>query len=218
MTYAWIDIETIGNPEAVALLGPVKPAGNLKDPAKIAASIAEKEAARVERAALDCDTLKVVCAGIVWAGEDEPIVFHGDERELLTDLWESIDFHAGEYGGVTLVGFNCLGFDFPALVRRSQVLGVRVPGCFTLAKYRAQNIIDLMDALTWGGLVDAKGLSTYCRLFGVTAGAEDDTSGADIARLYAEGRMWAIDAHCRADVLKTRALDERVFGLRGGAR
>lgn len=216
MTYAWFDIETRANPDAVALLGPVKPAGNLKDPAKIAADVLDKEAKRAERAALDCDTLAVLCAGIVWTGEETPTVFSGDERKLIADFWETVDYHANEFGAVTLIGFNCLSFDLPALVRRSQILGIRVPP-LNLAKYRHDGIIDLMDALTWGGLVDAKSLATYCRLFGVN-GIEDDHNGSDVARLYAEGRMDEIVAHCAADVLKTRALDERVFGLRGATR
>ena len=59
-TPLYFDIETIGNPDAVSLLGPVKAAGNLKDPAKIAADLADKEAKRAERAALDCDTARIV--------------------------------------------------------------------------------------------------------------------------------------------------------------
>ena len=124
------DIESAALAEAADYIVPPKPRANLKDPAKITADLADKTAALLERAALDPDLCRIVAVGWECDGWTESAVCEdaAQERELLERFWT-------QSRGVTLVGFNCLGFDLPVLLRRSLYLGVRAP-MFSLNKYR----------------------------------------------------------------------------------
>jgi len=65
--------------------------------------------------------------------------------------------------------------------------------------------------LSYGdGPQKGKSLSWYCRLFGLTEGSEDTSSGADIASLVQAGDWPAIAQHVRCDVERTRALALRL--------
>ena len=48
------------------------------------------------------------------------------------------------------MGFNCLGFDLPVLLRRSLYLEMPAPS-FSLNKYRPSSIVDLMQLLAYPG-------------------------------------------------------------------
>lgn len=201
------DIETVGDLTAVALLGPVKPAANLRDPVKIAASIAEREQARIDKAALDCDTARIVCIGV--SGPAGAVECCGpDEADHLRNWWTIVREHQAEFPTAPLVGFNCLAFDLPVLIRRSQILGISYPS-LPVARYRHEGVVDLMQVLTFDGLVEPKALAVYCRLFGLDVPA-DATTGADIAALVAAEDWTAVADHCQADVAKTAALAARL--------
>ena len=116
------DIETAPLVDAELYLPAPKPRANLKDPAKIEADVAGKTAAALEKAALDQDLCRIVAAGWDSDGMAESGVCENEtqERQLLKRFWRVSQ-------GTTLVGFNCLGFDLPVLLRRSLYLGVRAP-------------------------------------------------------------------------------------------
>lgn len=228
-----VDIETapIGNaanyldpivPIAEPDLSLIVPAKNLVDPAKIAADIAKRKEAALadyqtqceqqvlkrlellERCALDLDLCRVVALG--WMGEDwtEPTVHIANEEAteaiMLRAFWAELD------NRVT-VGYNQIGFDLPILLRRSLYLDVPAPN-LNLDKYRS-NHIDLQQRLSLNGTKPYRKLDWYCKRFGLDV-ACDPTSGKDIGALVAEEKWEDIAAHCRADVLKTRALAQRL--------
>ena len=99
------------------------------------------------------------------------------ERPLLERFWR-------QSRGTTLVGFNCLSFDLPVLLRRSLYLGVRAP-MLTLNKYRPGSIVDLMQRLAYQGTLTYRSLAFYCTRFGIVV--PDDVTGADIGALVAAG-------------------------------
>lgn len=207
MSNFYFDIETVTNPEAVALLGPVKPDSRLKDPQKILASIAEKTAARTERGALDCDTAQVVAIG--WEYDKGPTVFAGENERLLLDaFWTRYAEAKRDDPDVKLCGFNAVAFDMTVLLRAAQRHNLTVPE-IQLGKYRHPGILDLMLYLTWDGLVDAKSLTTYCRLLKIDV-PDDPSTGADIAGLVERGDWEGVRAHCSSDIVKTRLLAERL--------
>lgn len=194
------DIETAPLPEAAEYLEPAEAPGNYKDPAKIAAFVAEKNAENLDRCGLDVDLCRVVALG--WQVEGSETLaatieqFHGDESLMLRSFWNlAADKH--------LVGFNCLAFDLPVLMRRSQYLGVLTP-YLQIDKYKHPQVTDLMRVLDFNGAIKSRGLSFYAKRFGIPS--DDTLTGADIAQAVTEGRWADIAKHVTADVQKTAAL------------
>ena len=200
------DIETAPLADAEGYLPPAKPRANMKDPVKIAADIAEKTASQLERAALDPDLCRIVAASWECDGQAESAVCEDipQERVLLERFWRQSQ-------GATLVGFNCLSFDLPVLLRRSLYLGVRAP-FLSLNKYRPGTIVDLMQVLAYQGTLTYRSLGFYCRRFGITV--PDAVTGAEISALVAAGEWQQVHDHVRADVAKTTELARCVGVLR----
>ena len=196
------DIETVSLAEAEAYVPPPTARANLRDPAKIAADLREKTAATLARAALDPDLCRIVAAGWDCDGRAESAVCEdaAQERVLLERFW-------CQSRGATLVGFNCLGFDLPVLLRRSLYLGVPAPS-LSLNKYRPGHIVDLMQVLAYQGTLTYRSLGFYCTRFGITV--PDAVTGADVAALVAAGEWRHVHDHVRADVAKTTALARRL--------
>jgi predicted PolB exonuclease-like 3'-5' exonuclease len=198
----------------------ITPAKNLVDPAKIAADIEKRQQAalsayaeaceqqeqkrreQLDRCALDPDLCQIVAIGFQREDWNEPEVWTLQahlEHELLDTFWRAI-------GQQVTVGYNTLGFDLQAIVRRSLYLGVQHP-FVNLDKYRT-NHIDLQQRLSFNGQMKYRPLSFYCKRFGIHS--DDETTGKDIAAFVAAGDWAAVARHCRADVLKTKELAERI--------
>ena len=197
-----LDIETVASPDCATLLDPVRAPANYKDPIKIAAYCEEKLVERIATAALEADLCEVVALG--YCLEHDPSINvvsrdEQDEGEMLAQLWDVV-------GHRPVVGFNCLSFDLPVLIRRSQLLGVRYPDV-NLDRYRTAHI-DLLERLSFNGKLTYRSLAFYCRRFGITVA--DTTTGADIAALVAANQWPEIAAHCHADVEKTALLARRL--------
>jgi predicted PolB exonuclease-like 3'-5' exonuclease len=202
----FIDIETVGLPEAAQYAEPVAAPANYRDPEKIAAYIAEKQAEQVNKAGLDLDLCRVVAIGLMVEGASVVQVLmakdHDEEAQMLRELWASLtkDRHP------VLVGFNILGFDLPVLIRRSQYLGVPYPR-MNLDRYRTPHH-DLMLELTWRGLVRARSLKFYAKRFGIDV--QDEVNGADMPVLVEAGDWDKVTSHVTSDVRLTAALAERI--------
>ena len=196
------DIETAPLADAEAYLPTPRARANLRDPAKIEADLADKAAAALEKAALDPDLCRIVAAGWECDGmaESEVCQNAAQERRMLEWFWRRSQ-------GTTLVGFNCLGFDLPVLLRRSLYLGVRAPH-LSLNKYRPGRVVDLMQLLAYQGTLAYRSLAFYCTRFGITV--EDAVTGADVGALVAAGEWRKVHDHVRADVAKTAELAGRV--------
>lgn len=197
-----IDIETFSLDEAAQFIEEPTAPANYKDPAKIEAFIADAKAKAIDRCALDPDLCRVVAIG--WQAHEASDVWIAQsvehERNVLRDFWQlAAPFY---------IGFNLLSFDLPVLIRRSQYLGLDVPPmAYNLDKYRSPHI-DLMLRLSFNKTITAHSLDFYCRRFGVPI--TDSTSGKDIDALVRAGEWDAVALHCRADVLKTAAVAERL--------
>lgn len=123
--------------------------GNLKDPEKIAAKIAEAraehEANIVGRAALSPITGCVLAIGVASSrGAACMAVEDGDdhakaEADLLSAWWEKASVWRSS--GRRLVGHH-ISFDLPFVVRRSWILGVPVPGWIHAGRYRPDFFVD----------------------------------------------------------------------------
>jgi len=191
------DIETAPLPESelAALVPPFDPAevrtGNLKDPDKIAAKIAEAELNHrrdfCEKAALDPLTGRVLAIGVIDQNGFR-ILQNEDEAALLTEFWELC---RGEMGRVhQLIGFNTHLFDLPFLIRRSWKHRIPVPFGIRRGRYWSDEMVDLRDAWQLGDRQARGSLDVIAKHFGVGA---KNGSGADFAALWQSDRAKAVE-------------------------
>lgn len=190
------DVETAPLPESelAALVPPFDPAevrtGNLKDPEKIAAKIAEAEVNHrrdfFEKAALDPLTGRVLVVGLLDKSSMR-LIGHDDEAALLTEFW---DVCQGEMGRINeMVGFNTHLFDLPFLIRRSWKMRVPVPR-IRRGRYWADEMVDLRDAWQLGDRQARGSLDAIAKHLGVGA---KNGSGADFAKLWQSDRAMAVE-------------------------
>jgi hypothetical protein len=198
------DIETCPLDDAAAYIEPAEAPGNYKDPAKIAAYIEQANAEQLQKCGLDVDLCRIVALGWQSERDETPFVMHGghgiSEQMLLKSFWNLASV-------LHLVGFNCLGFDLPVLLRRSLYLGVPVPR-IQIDRFKHPQVTDLMDELSFNGKLKFRGLSFYCKRFGIDI--VDELTGADMAQAVKDERWDDIEAHVKADVRKTAALASRL--------
>ena len=213
------DIETGALPETelAALLPPFDPAevktGNLKDPDKVAAKVAEAEANHrrdfLEKAALDPLTGRVVAIGLLYPDSGEFVVIgHDDEAATLREFWEVC---RGEMGRINeMVGFNSNGFDLPFLIRRSWRHRVPVPFGIRRGRYWSDEMVDLRDAWQLGDRQARGSLDTIAKHLGVGA---KNGNGADFAALWQSDREKATE-YLRNDLQLTARVAE-ALGVMG---
>lgn len=216
------DIETVSMDGVDAYvpapdLQSIQAAKNLKDPAKIAEDISKRRAdalsahaAALNKAALDFNLARIVAIG--WTIGSRPVEVvtcenEGEEREALAAFW-------CEAKDRPLIGFRIRSFDAPMLMSRSRFLDVRFP-LLDLSRYaRGGRVQDLWDSLTFGlndydtTVVMPRKLKTFAKRFGLPC--DDETCGADIADLVANGEWDKVKAHCESDVILTKRLAERI--------
>ena len=203
-----VDIETAGLPNAADYLDPVVPDARLKDPEKIKADIADKEAARVQKLALDWNVGRIVAMGWWIKGGIAPVhvcIHEADEAAALEAFWR----HSRNR---TIVGYNVKGFDLKFMIQRSRYLGVAYP-MLDLGKYTRKGIVDLFLELTFNdGTYDQgamrRTLHAFCRRFGIPV--NDSINGKDIPALVAAGEWEKVSAHVTSDVEVTVALSRKL--------
>lgn len=202
------DIETAGLPNAADFLEAVVPDARLKDPEKIKADIAEKEAARLNKLELDWNVGRIVA--IAWWTERSGVITRVcpseiDENHAIREVWS-------ECRRRTIVGFNVKGFDLKFMVQRSRYLGIIYP-TLDLGKYTRNGIVDLFSELTFHENTYDKGamrrtLHAFCRRFGIPV--TDTTTGKNIAALVEAGDWQGIAAHVTSDIELTVALARKL--------
>lgn len=202
----FLDIETEGNDKAIALLPEPAAPGNIKDPEKIKAAIAEKKIEQVERAPLDSDLGLI--RGIGYAlGAGGPIVTNivtkkNPEKKVLEDFW--LQF-AGTNG--KCAGYNIISFDLPYIVKRSFDLGVK-PSIFpTLIKYRSDPTVDLFMLLCNWDYHNGHKFKWVCKRYGIEV-LEEDMDGSMVKDMNDK----QLEKYMYSDVNATRQLYYRMQG------
>ena len=198
MSYLIFDIATAPLPDGASYLESPEPPANYKDPAKIAAWIEEATAKQIAKMALDPDLCWVSAIGSEPGGTTVGPL--DTEAKRLREWWDRAEQWP-------VLGFNCLAFDLPVLIRRSQYLGLRIPP-LELGRYRHPYVIDLLDELTFQGRLPARSLDFYCRRFGIDI--QKPIAGADEPQLALEGRWDDLTDNVSADVQRIGALAQKV--------
>jgi hypothetical protein len=212
MRHTFLDCETAPLPDAESMLPEFHHNKGTKDPTLRAEQIATKRANALAEAALDPDLCRIVALGSWWDVEPEPalVLCHDESQEAaaLTEFWETYRGIRYEHPHTVLVGSNLLGFDLPVMVRRSLYLRVDVPH-LERGKYRHRDVIDLKNLLCDDEWLAWRSLDYYVRRFGLDV-PHDPIDGAQIPALVAAQDWLAVRNHLRCDLLKVRALAQRI--------
>lgn len=179
------DIET--GPRSRAELAQIVPTfeapSNWKDPEKIRAYVAEKEAEWFQSAALSAVTGRVLAIGYLDAATDELGYFAtNDEASDLAAFWRLIA--PDGFLRTRLVGFSSNRFDLPFLIRRSWHLRVPVPVELISGRWLPSQCLDVLDTWRCGNREDSVSLDRLAQFLGV---GRKTGSGADFAS------QWTID-------------------------
>ena len=208
------DIETGPLPEAelIAKLEPKFEADSrLKDPEKIAASIAEKKQIWLDESALHAERGQLLAWGEIESGGDF-IPHYQDrdttEKDLLVEMVELIQRYARNTSAYVIAGFNILGFDLPFIRRRCLIHGIRVPW-YKYDKWKPWKF-DTFDAMQdWqsGNYKDSISLDRISRALGI---GKKTGNGADFAKLFATDKHDALK-YLANDVQLTYQVCERMM-------
>lgn len=237
-----IDCETIPNmsipescrptfdPDSIKL-------GNLKDPIKIEAKLAEEREAFEGKLCKTMSTDPALCQVCTFVGIEfdtdamEPVSEvamqltaedENDDLEIITNAWNQI--HKAYQERIPLVTFNGIGFDLPVLLFRAICQDVPVDRVMydrLTMKYKNQFHYDLMQALAGWDKQRWNKLEFYLNLFGI--GTKGGMDGSQVYSAYMVGEYDKIKSYCRNDVMATSKLFARVapwyyFELEGADR
>lgn len=190
--------------------------GNLKDPAKIAAKLAEAQAdfESGDGAALDAMSGRVLLVGMLIGGECVQ-VHDDDEARLLRRTWELLQSNSPD----RIVGHNIINFDARFLVRRSFVLGVGVPGNLLddLHRYQPDTWTDTMHLWGVGDRKAMISLSNLCGAMGIHYPKGGPITGATFAAHWDFGSQDACLDYNRADLEAVAQIYDRWTRWIGGA-
>lgn len=160
----------------------------------------------VEKAPLNAEYGVVLAIGIKSGGEE--IVLWGDEKKILSDFWSRVA-HDYQENQTMWVGFNSQNFDLPFLLRRSFIVGAKVPSeCVPVSRFWDGNFWkDLFEIWKAGNFKDSISLDRFCRACGLKG---KNGSGKYFQQLFKEDREKALE-YCLNDIRITYQLAERIF-------
>lgn len=208
------DVETGPLPEAeiLPLMPEFKPdevkVGNIKDPDKISAKIAEARDTQkrefIDRAALNPMTAQVLAIGVMDCATGDTIVSADSEAKIISGFWRSITREGGYI--MPIIGFNVCLFDLPMLVKRSWRWNIPVPLSLRRGRYWSDAVLDLRDTWQMGDRQCHGSLDTISQFLGV---GKKTGNGKDFAALLETDRAAALE-YCAHDLRLTHALAKRM--------
>lgn len=144
---------------------------------------------------------RIVC--LAYAINDDPVeVLWGEEKDILADFW------AVAKGTGRFIGHNILEFDFPFVVKRSRILGVRPSLMPSFARYRQTPIYDTMKEWDLWGRGQAS-LDLLAKALGLQT-SKDVMDGSQVGEYFKAGRIEEIAEYCKKDVALTRQVYKRL--------
>ncbi len=159
-----------------------------------------------EKAALDACRGQVLAIG--YLSERGPRIDDRDEKSMLVQFWDIFRSTSGD--GRKMVGFNIYGFDLPMLVRRTWLLGLRVPiDVIDRNRFWHPCFIDLAEVYRLGVYGEYKGINEIGLSMGI-GGKLDGVSGKDFHKLWATDRQKAKEYLLR-DLELTKGIAERIL-------
>ncbi len=197
-----LDISTAPIADAATYLeGAISAPSNYKDPDKIAAYIAEKQAERLDSAALDIDLARVTGIATCIDGVTSTTVLKTEAEEI--KALASLGYWLRGVTPPTIVTYGGFNFDLPMLQRRARYLGVSFPS-INLDRYRSPHV-DLCELLSDRNPSRRRPLAFYVRRMGWTDLVKP-LSGAEEGQVFQSGKWAELEASLLHDITATKRL------------
>lgn len=224
MINIFIDIETLPTSNQAIkdrAAANVSPPGNYKKPEAIEKWWAETgndlKAQAGDRTALDGTWGELLMIGL--AVNDGPVQLltrSGNEGQLLLsfgllldDLCKKETVSGQWQSSATWVGHNLQDFDLRFLWQRSKIFNVKLPFKIPTGKPNYSSGPYVYDTMKeWAGYGNRIKQTDLELAFGIAR--DDDITGADVARMYADGKVDVIEKHCQQDVENLRSIYRRM--------
>ena len=123
-----------------------------------------------------------------------------NEKQMLEKFWSLVT------RAEQVISFNGRCFDLPFLMLRSAILKIAPSLNFLTSRYNNRLHIDLLEELTFHGLIRKFNLDFYCNAFGIDSPKSGGICGMDIKELYKAGKVKEIAVYCGRDVKATYEL------------
>lgn len=210
MIKLFLDIETLPGDETLRerIEAEVQPPRNISRPERIKQWEEEEKLLDVEKkyrgTSLKGHLGRILCIGYIKEidGSSSEDVITGDEPGILKKFWDiarDVDL---------FVGFNILEFDLKFIMQRSIICGVKPSLEVSFARYRKDQVYDVMEEWgMWGR--DYISLDELCKSLGVES-PKSDLDGSKVYDYYLAGRQQEIYDYCLKDVRATRELYRRM--------
>ena len=143
---------------------------------------------------------RIICIGLKPKDKDIIILNEDDERKLLEEFWDT----AKDYN--LFVTHNGYGFDIPFLIIRSVINQVKSKVNININKFSMinSNHFDTMLFFSQNIFTNPR-LDIVAKTLGINIG-DNRFTGAEVERLYKEGKMDDIVRHCKEDVELTEKI------------
>lgn len=136
-----------------------------------------------------------------WKNDEKKIKYRGmTEENLLLAFWD-IAAKVDQF-----ITFNGRNFDVPFLMLRSSILKIKPTRNLLHSRYDTKAHIDLLEQLTFYGLVRKFNLDFYCRAYGVESPKSKGVTGMEVKTLYEAGRIKEVAIYCGDDIKATYEL------------
>lgn len=111
-------------------------------------------------------------------------------------------------------GHNIKGFDFPYMIKRSLINGVRVPEKLHIHRLKPWEMpfVDTKQDWEFGSWGNSARLGHLCDLFGIST-PKDDMHGGEVNGAYWDGEEERIKEYCEKDVKAVANLVLKMTGL-----
>jgi len=172
-----------------------------------------------ERAGIWAEFGKIICISVGYftfkKGQKQFRVttFHGDEDKILQDFANLINNHYSLPVHL-LCGHNAKEFDFPYIIRRMFIHGVKVPNKLNIMGKKPWEVthLDTMELWKFGDFKHFTSLKLLTKVLGIPS-PKDDIEGSEVAKVYyIDKDLDRIITYCEKDVV---AVAQVILRLRG---
>jgi len=133
--------------------------------------------------------------------EEKKVLYKGmTEPEMIKSFWRICE------ASDQLISFNGKTFDAPFIMIRSAINKIKPVKNLVSKKYDSSFHIDLLEQLTFFGLVRKFNLDFYCHAFGIESPKSNGVNGMEVKNLYEAGRIKDVAVYCGEDIFATYQL------------
>lgn len=145
---------------------------------------------------------RVFCIGYAFdAGPVE--ILRGPEREMVEEFWRLVK------SDTVFVGHAIFDFDLPFLFKRSVIHRLKPPRPISFARYRSDQIFDVMYEWNKWNPQQKTSLDTLATALSIPS-SKTDVHGSEVFGLFREGEFERIYDYCKRDVEVVRRIYQRL--------